>query len=70
MKYTARDTFWITRNPVGRARDLLRRRPDDAPRPPGRRGRPVVGVLRQLKADPFGYLQHLRDVYGDVYRLA
>lgn len=71
MKDTSRDTFWITRNPVGRGRDMLRsrRRVDDAPRPPGPRGRPVVGVLPDLKADPFGYLQQLRDVYGDVYRL-
>ncbi len=26
-------------------------------------------MLPELKADPFGYLQHLREVYGDVYRL-
>lgn len=65
------DTFWITRNPVGRARDLLRsrRRLDQAPRPPGPRGRPFVGVLRELKADPFGYLQQMGEVYGDVFRL-
>jgi cytochrome P450 len=65
------DTFWITRNPVGRARDLVksRRRPDEAPRPPGPRGRPFVGVLPELKADPFGYLRRLSDVYGDVFRL-
>ncbi|MCV7380712.1 cytochrome P450 [Mycobacterium alsense] len=65
------DTFWITRNPVGRARDALRsrRRPHVAPRPPGPRGRPVVGVLPELKADPFGYLRHLGDTYGDIYRL-
>lgn len=65
------DTFWITRNPVGRARDALKSRhhPDAAPRPPGPRGHPVVGVLPELKADPFGYLQHLGKTYGDVYRL-
>lgn len=68
---TTQDSFWVTRNPVGRARDLLRsrRRLDRAPRPPGPRGRPFVGVLPELRADPFGYLQHLGDVYGDVFRL-
>lgn len=65
------DKLWITRNPVGRARDLLRsrRRLDDAPRPPGPPGRPFVGVLPELKTDPFGYLHQLADVYGDVFRL-
>jgi cytochrome P450 len=65
----ANDAFWITRNPVGCARDLRARRRNPAPRPPGPRGRPVVGVLPELKADPFGYLQHLGEVYGDIYRL-
>ncbi|MEB3032893.1 cytochrome P450 [[Mycobacterium] nativiensis] len=66
-----RDTFWMSRNPVGRGRDLLRsrQRSDAAPRPPGPRGRPFVGVLPELKADPFGYLQRLGDAYGDVFRL-
>lgn len=63
------DPFWLTRNPVGRARDVLRSRHDGGARPPGPRGRPFVGVLPELKADPFGYLQHLGEVYGDVYRL-
>ncbi|MBX9639787.1 MAG: cytochrome P450, partial [Mycobacteriaceae bacterium] len=71
MTSALRDAFWITRNPVGRTRDLLRsrQRTDDAPRPPGPRGRPFVGVLPELKADPFEYLQRLGEVYGDVYRL-
>lgn len=71
MTAANRDTFWITRNPVGWARGAWRsrKRADDAPRPPGPRGRPFVGVLPELKADPFGYLQHLGKVYGDVYRL-
>lgn len=65
------DIFWITRNPVGWARAALRSRPatERAPRPPGPRGHPFVGVLPEFKADPFGYLQHLGRVYGDVYRL-
>lgn len=64
------DAFWITRNPVGFAREVLRaRRQNNAPRPPSPRGRPFTGVLREYQADPFGYLQHLGDVYGDVYRL-
>lgn len=64
------DIFWITRNPVGFTRDVVRaRRRTDAPRPPGPRGRPFTGVLREYQADPYGYLQRLRDVYGDVYRL-
>lgn len=64
------DAFWITRNPVGFARDALgARRHKYAPRPPGPRGRPFTGVLREYQADPFGYLQHLGNVYGDVYRL-
>jgi cytochrome P450 len=64
------DAFWITRNPVGRGRDWLQsRRRTDAPRPPGPRGRPFVGVLPEYKADPFGYLRHLGDVYGDIYRV-
>ncbi|MDT5281700.1 MAG: hypothetical protein QOJ20_2895 [Mycobacterium sp.] len=65
-----KDAFWITRNPVGFARDVLRaRRRTDAPRPPGPRGRPFIGVLPEFQADPYGYLQHLGNVYGDVYRL-
>jgi cytochrome P450 len=64
------DAFWITRNPVGRGRDWLQsRRRTDAPRPPGPRGRPFVGVLPEYKADTFGYLRHLGDVYGDIYRV-
>lgn len=65
------DILWATRNPVGRVRDLrrARRRADDAPLPPGPRGRPFTGVLPQFQADPFGYLQHLGRVYGDVFRL-
>jgi len=64
------DAFWVTRNPVGFARDTLRaRRRTTAPRPPGPRGRPFVGVLREYQADPSRYLQHLGNVYGDVYRL-
>lgn len=63
------DALWMTRNPVGCARDLRARRRNAAARPPGPRGRPVVGVLPELKADPFGYLQHLAEVYGDIYRL-
>jgi cytochrome P450 len=61
------DAFWITRNPVGRGRDWLRSH--DAPRPPGPRGRPFVGVLPDYLPDPFGYLKQLGSVYGDVYRL-
>lgn len=64
------DPFWVTRNPVGIGRDLIRsRRRIAAPRPPGPRGRPFVGVLPEFKADPFGYLEHLGKVYGDVYRI-
>jgi cytochrome P450 len=64
------DAFWITRNPVGRGRDWLQsQRRIDAPRPPGPRGRPFVGVLPDYQADPFGYLRQLGDVYGDIYRL-
>lgn len=64
------DTFWITRNPVGRGRDWLQsRRRIDAPRPPGPRGRPFVGVMGDYWADPCGYLRELRNRYGDVYRL-
>jgi cytochrome P450 len=67
---TTKDPFWVTRNPVGFARDVLRaRRRTDAPRPPGPRGRPFTGVLREYQADLSGYLQHLGNVYGDVYRL-
>ncbi|MCV7247417.1 cytochrome P450 [Mycobacterium koreense] len=65
-----RDPFWPTRNPVGFARDLVStRRRVDAPRPPGPRGRPFVGMLPEFSADPFGLLQHLATRYGDVYRL-
>jgi cytochrome P450 len=64
------DAFWITRNPVGRGRDWLRsQRRIDAPRPPGPRGRPFVGVLPDYQAAPFAYLQQLGNLYGDVYRL-
>jgi cytochrome P450 len=61
------DAFWITRNPVGRGRDWLRS--PDAPRPPGPRGRPFVGVLPDYQPDPFGYLREMGNRYGDVYRL-
>jgi cytochrome P450 len=64
------DAFWITRNPIGRGRDWLQSQLRiDAPRPPGPRGRPFFGVLPDYQADPFGYLQKLGNVYGDVYRL-
>src|ERR1700730_4160203 len=64
------DVFRFTRNPVGFARDVLRaRRAIDAPPPPGPRGRPFIGVLREYQEDPFGYLQHLGNVYGDIFRL-
>lgn len=64
------DPFWITRNPVGFARDALgARRHGAARRPPGPRGRPFTGVLREYRADPYGYLQYLGNVYGDVFRL-
>jgi cytochrome P450 len=67
---TTSDAFWITRNPIGRGRDWLgSRRGIAAPRPPGPRGRPFVGVLPEYQADPFGYLQKLGNLYGDVYRL-
>lgn len=69
MANPARDVFWTSRNPVGHARDVLARRRIGAPRPPGPRGRPLLGVLAELRADPFRYLQELRDHYGDVYRL-
>lgn len=65
----ARDTFWFTRNPVGLVRDLRARRRLDAPRPPGPQGRPFVGVLSKFQADPFGYLQRLGDVHGDIFRV-
>jgi cytochrome P450 len=61
------DPFWITRNPVGRGRDRLGSH--DAPRPPGPRGRPFVGVLPDYQADPYRYLRRLGNQYGDVYRL-
>ncbi|ORV67243.1 cytochrome P450 [Mycobacterium gastri] len=72
-----RDVYWLTRNPVGCARQALRSRrgpqgsrgPRAAPRPPGPRGRPFLGVVPELKSDPFGYLQQLGKTYGDVYRL-
>lgn len=64
------DPFWLTRNPVGFARDAVHARGRiPVPRPPGPRGRPFTGVLREYRADPYGYLQRLADMYGDVYRL-
>ena len=63
------ETFWITRNPVGRGRDWLQsRRRIDAPRPPGPRGRPFVGVMGDYWAGACGTAE-LRNRYGDVYRL-
>lgn len=69
MTAPVKDAFWITRNPVGWLRESRSAARSEAPRPPGPRGRPFIGVLPELKADPFRYLQHLANVYGDVFRV-
>ena len=38
-------------------------------RPPGPRGRPLVGALWDYERDPAGYLERCRDTYGDVFAL-
>lgn len=38
-------------------------------RPPGPRGRPLVGTLYDHDKDPAGYLDWCRDTYGDIFSL-
>jgi cytochrome P450 len=65
-----RDALWISRNPVGYGRDRWHARSHTvAPRPPGPRGRPFVGVLSEYQADPVGYVQKMAQVHGDVFQL-
>lgn len=40
-----------------------------AGRPPGPRGRPLVGTLYDYERDPIGYLASCRDQYGDIFTL-
>jgi cytochrome P450 len=40
-----------------------------AARPPGPRGRPLVGTLYDYEKDPVGYLTSCRDAYGDIFSL-
>lgn len=40
-----------------------------AGRPPGPRGRPLVGTLYDYDKDPAGYLGRCRDTYGDIFSL-
>uniref|UniRef100_UPI002869BDA8 cytochrome P450 n=1 Tax=Deinococcus sp. TaxID=47478 RepID=UPI002869BDA8 len=40
-----------------------------SPRPPGPRSRSPLGQAGVLRADPLGYMRHLRTAYGDVVSL-
>ncbi|WP_412028543.1 cytochrome P450 [Deinococcus yunweiensis] len=39
------------------------------PRPPGPRSRSPLGQAAALRADPIGYMRHLRTAYGDVFTM-
>src|SRR6476469_783776 len=48
---------------------MLIMRPTPPARPPGPRTRSPLGQASALRADPLGYMRHLRTAYGDVLTL-
>jgi cytochrome P450 len=62
----AEDPYWPTRNPGGFVRRI---RNGVHSRPPGPRGRPVVGVLPEFLDDPFEYVRDCQREYGDIFRI-
>jgi len=63
------DKFAATRNPVRAIRKRVASRRTKIGLPPGPVGRPVTGVLRQFRKDPFEYLRSCGAIYGDVFRV-
>jgi len=64
------DPLLFTRKPVRFVRRKLRRGVGGlAPLPPGPKGKPVIGVLPEVRRDPFGYIQRLSREYGDVFHV-
>ncbi len=61
----ATDLLNYFRNPVRTAR--LARSERAADRPPGPKGKPIIGVLPQYQRDPFTYLRDCAAEYGDVF---
>src|ERR1700675_2248428 len=41
-------------------------KPIEASRPPGPKGAPIMGVMRDFNRDQLNFIEHCRDEYGDV----
>lgn len=69
MSPPQRDKYALTRNPVRAVRKSIVAKRRNLILPPGPVGRPVTGVLREFKRDPFEYLRGCAAEYGDIFRL-
>lgn len=69
MTLLSDDPLWVTRKPINAVRNRFKTRRTQAQLPPGPKGRPFIGVLREFNADPFTYLRDCAEEYGDVFRV-
>lgn len=63
------DPLWPTRRPIRAASRILSGVGRPVPLPPGPKGLPVIGSVRELRRDPYEYFRRAARTYGDIYRV-